>query len=259
MPQLNPNPITPELFLFVYCFAAVQEVAGFIPVLPEALLHEAQTRATNFAIQYGGLVIGIAGESGILDLDPRAPLKLVQYGWNELQNASSMEEATTKGLIALGALSLTTASSSEAATSAAWAAFVAVFMLRIAGYQVIIPGYLWKDYIIIYVLKKGVSLCYQTIRFLANESLIEIERRKLNLPRKRPKLKLKQKIKNKIARLNPFQRNKRKPNDLIMSVLRVKKREFKIRSYKFSLYVPYNKKIVVKTQTTPMVKPILIY
>ena len=91
--------ITPKALAIIVLASAGQEVASFLTPLPEQLLVEAQSRAMNFAIQYGALAIGqsVAGSKFV---DPVGPTRLFVEGLKELANASTPEEAASRGTVA---------------------------------------------------------------------------------------------------------------------------------------------------------------
>ena len=97
--------ITPKAFAIILLASAGKEVGSFIIQLPEQLLIEAQSRAVNFGIQYGTMAIGQA-VAGSKFVDPTAPAKLVVQGFESLTNASSPEEAASRGTIAAAVLIL---------------------------------------------------------------------------------------------------------------------------------------------------------
>jgi hypothetical protein len=87
-----PNiPITPKTYMIILVATATNEVTGFMIKVSEQLIIEAQSRAVNFAFQYGAMAIGQAA-SGSKFVDPTAPAKLFVKGFESLTTAATPEE-----------------------------------------------------------------------------------------------------------------------------------------------------------------------
>jgi len=88
-----PNIIvTPKAFAIILVATATNEVASFMINVSDQLIIEAQSRAINFAIQYGAMAVGQCAV-GSKFVDPTAPGKLFLQGVESLTTASSPEEA----------------------------------------------------------------------------------------------------------------------------------------------------------------------
>ena len=100
-----PNNLiaNPKALAIVFLASAGKEVGGLLVQLPEQLLMEMQSRAINFAIQYGTVAIGqvVVGSKFV---DPTAPAKLFKTGVTALATASTPEEAVSRGTIAAATL-----------------------------------------------------------------------------------------------------------------------------------------------------------
>lgn len=223
--------ITPKAFAIILIASAGKEVGSFMIQLPEQLLIEAQSRAVNFGIQYGAMAIGQA-VVGSKFVDPTAPAKLFVQGVESLTNASSPEEAASRGTIAAAVLILSSLSSEDPNASLTFGGFLLVLAQNVLlpGSQVIFSKGLLKFYVIKNILIRVIT-----------EIRIERKRRKLRLPRARFKFKI-------------FRKQEKK--DFVFKYLRFKKRKIKILSRDISLPVPYQKELIIKQ--TVMVKPITI-
>ena len=80
--------ITPKAFAIILLASAGREVSSFIIQPSKQLLIEAQSRAVNFAIQYGAMAIG-QSVVGCKSVDPTGPGKLFVQGLESLTIASS--------------------------------------------------------------------------------------------------------------------------------------------------------------------------
>jgi hypothetical protein len=223
--------ITPKAFAIILIASAGKEVGSFMIQLPEQLLMEAQSRAVNFGIQYGAMAIGQA-VVGSKFVDPTAPAKLFVQGVESLTNASSPEEAASRGTIAAAVLILSSLSSEDPNASLTFGGFLLVLAQNVLlpGSQVILSKGLLKFYVIKNILIRVIT-----------EIGVERKRRKLGLPRARFKFKIFRKQENK---------------DFVFKYLRFKKRRIKILSRDISLPVPYQKELIIKQ--TVMVKHITI-
>ena len=223
--------ITPKAFAIILIASAGKEVGSFMIQLPEQLLIEAQSRAVNFGIQYGAMAIGQA-VVGSKFVDPTAPAKLFVQGVESLTNASSPEEAASRGTIAAAVLILSSLSSEDPNASLTFGGFLLVLAQNVLlpGSQVIFSKGLLKFYGIKNILIRVIT-----------EIRIERKRRKLRLTRARFKFKI-------------FRKQEKK--DFVFKYLRFKKRKIKILSRDISLPVPYQKELIIKQ--TVMVKPITI-
>jgi hypothetical protein len=217
----NTPIITPKALAIILLANAGQEVGSFIVQIPEQLLIEAQSRAINFGIQYGAMAIGQAA-IGSKFVDPTAPAKLFSQGFESLLVASTPEEAASRGTIAAATLILSAASSGDPNVSMAFGGFLLLLVQNILlpGSQVIFSNGLLKIYIIKNIL----------IRVII-EIRSEIKRKKLGLPRSRFKL-------------NLFK--KKEERDFVFKYLRFKKRKTKIFSRNITLFIPYQKELIIK-------------
>ena len=125
--------ITPKTLAIIILASVGQEVDSFVIRLPEQLLIEAQSRAINFAIQYGSIVIGEA-VAGSQFADPAAPAKLFVQGFESLATASSPEEAATRGAVAASTLILSAASSANPNVSLVFSGFLLVLFNNLSNY-----------------------------------------------------------------------------------------------------------------------------
>jgi len=226
------NPImTPQMFAIILVATVGQEVGSFIIQMPQHLLIEAQSRAVNFGIQYGSIAIGQA-VVGSQSVDPIAPAKLFIQGIESLVNASSPEEAASRGTIAAAVLILSSLSSTDPNTSLTFGGFLLVLAQNVLlpGSQVIFSRGLVKTYVITNLF----------IRILT-EVRIEKKIKRLNL--KRAKFKF-----------NIFRKQEQK--NFVVKYFRFKKRKITILSCKISLPVIYQKEIIIKS--SPMVETIKI-
>ena len=223
--------ITPKAFAIILLASAGKEVGSFMIQLPEQLLIEAQSRAVNFGIQYGAMAIGQA-VVGSKFVDPTAPAKLFVQGFESLTNASSPEEAASRGTIAAAVLILSSLSSEDPNASLTFGGFLLVLAQNVLlpGSQVIFSKGLLKIYVIKNILIRVIT-----------EIRIERKRRKLKLPRARFKF-------------NIFRKQEKK--DFVFKYLRFKKRKIKILSRDISSPVPYQKELIIKQPV--MVKLITI-
>ena len=227
----NNLKITPEALALIVIVSVSKEVGSFMIQLPEQLLIEAQSRIANFGIQYGAMAIGQA-VVGSKFVDPTAPAKLFVQGVESLTNASSPEEAASRGTIAAAVLILSSLSSEDPNASLTFGGFLLVLAQNVLlpGSQVIFSKGLLKFYVIKNILFRVIT-----------EIRIERKRRKLRLPRARFKFKI-------------FRKQEKK--DFVFKYLRFKKRKIKILSRNIPLPVPYQKELVIKQPV--MVKPITI-
>jgi hypothetical protein len=140
--------ITPQALAIIFIASAGKEVASFMIQLPEQLLLEAQSRALNFGIQYGTMPIGQAAV-GSKFVDPTAPAKLFVQGVESLTNASSPEEAASRGTIAAAVLILSSLSSEDPNVSLAFGGFLLVLVQNVLlpGSQVIFYHLIKKNWI----------------------------------------------------------------------------------------------------------------
>ena len=223
--------ITPKAFAIILLASAGKEVGSFMIQLPEQLLIEAQSRAVNFGIQYGAIAIGQA-VVGSKFVDPTAPAKLFVQGFESLTNASSPEEAASRGTIAAAVLILSSLSSEDPNASLTFGGFLLVLAQNVLlpGSQTIFSKGLFKIYVIKNILIRVIT-----------EIRIERKRRKLKLPRARFKF-------------NIFRNQEKK--DFVFKYLRFKKRKIKILSRDISSPVPYQKELIIKQPV--MVKLITI-
>lgn len=226
-----PNPvITPKAFAIILVATAGQEAASFMIQLPvQQLLVEAKMRAINFAIQYGTMVVAQTA-AGSKTFDPTSPSKLFVQGLDSLANASSPEEAASKGTIAAAILIISSISSKDPNVSLTFGGFLILLVQNVLlpGSQIILPTGLLQ----IYFISKGL------IRVIA-EIRVERLRRKLKLPRAKFKWNIFKKKENK---------------DFVFKCLRFKKRKFRILSREIRLPVLYQKEFIIKRPA--MVKPI---
>lgn len=218
-----PNTIiTPKAFAIILLASAGKEAASFMIQLPEQLLIEAQSRAVNFAIQYGAMAIGqcVVGSKFV---DPTGPGQLFVQGVESLTTASSPEEAASKGTIAAAALILSSLSSKDPNASLTFGGFLIVFVQNVLlpGSQVVIFS---KGLLTIYIINKILIRVITEIR-------IERKRIKLKLPRARFKFNIFRKEENK---------------DFVFKYPRFKKRKLKILSREISLPVVYQKELIIK-------------
>jgi len=93
--------------------------------IPEQLLIEAQSRAVNFVIQSGAMAIRQA-VVGSKFVDPIAPAKLFVQVVELLTNASSPEEAASRGTIAAAVLIFSSLSSKDPNASLTFVGFLLV-------------------------------------------------------------------------------------------------------------------------------------
>ena len=200
--------------------------------IPEQLLTEIQSRAVNFGIQYAAIAIGqvVVGSKFV---DPTAPARLFVQGVEALNNASTPEEATSRGVIAAGVLIVSSLSSEDPNASLTFGGFLLVLTQNVLlpGSHVIFSKGLLKIYVIKSILIRVVT-----------EIGVEIKRRKLGLPRAKFKF-------------NIFRKKEKK--DFVFKYLRFKKRKIKILSRDISLPVPYQKTLFIKQPV--MVKSIIAY
>ena len=212
--------ITPKALAIILLASVGKEVGSFMIQLPEQLLIEAQSRAVNFGIQYGAMAIGQA-VVGSKFVDPTAPAKLFVQGVESLTNASTPEEAASRGTIAAAVLILSSLSSEDPNASLTFGGFLIMLAQNVLlpGSQVIFSKGLLKIYVIKNILIRVVT-----------EIRVEIKRRKLGLPRARFKF-------------NIFRNQEKK--DFVFKYLRFKKRKIKILSRDISLPVPYQKELII--------------
>ena len=212
--------ITPKALVIILLASAGKEVGGFMVQLPEQLLMEIQSRAVNFGIQYGAIAIGQA-VVGSKFVDPAAPARLFVQGVESLNNASTPEEAASRGAIAAAALILSSLSSEDPNASLTFGGFLIVLAQNVLlpGSHVIFSKGLVKIYVIKNILIRVVT-----------EIGVEIKRRKLGLPRA--------KFKFNIVR-------KEEKKNFVFKYLRFKKRKIKILSRDISLPVPYQKELII--------------
>ena len=126
--------ITPKALAIIALASAGKEVGAIIVQLPEQLLMEIQSRAVNLGIQYGAIAIGQA-VVGSKFVDPTAPAKLFMQGVESLNNASTPEEAASRGTIAAAAMILSSLSSEDPNTSLTFGGF-----LLVLAQNVLLPG-----------------------------------------------------------------------------------------------------------------------
>jgi hypothetical protein len=238
-----PPVVNPRVVILVGAVTITRDVASLVaPMmvqLPEALLAEAKLRAINVAVQYGTMA---AAQSGIgRSLDPLGPLPYFNQSYNWLLSASSPEEAASRGIITLGVFSLSFASSADTNTSGAFGAFLIIFLQNVlfpgSGMQVISDNML-----VPFILNK--IICRAII-----EIQVELKRKKLKLRRKFPS------IKN-IQWKKLFKKSKNQ-DKFYTSVLRIRKRKLKLFSRQFSIYLPYEKRVLL-WKRSPMVEPIFL-
>lgn len=236
-------PLNPRVVVLVGTVTIARDVISLVPPmvvqLPEALLAEAKLRAINFAVQYGTMA---AAQSGIgRSLDPFGPVPYFNKSYDWLLSASSPEEAASRGIITLGVFSLSAASSADTNTSGAFGAFLIIFLQNVLfpgpGLQAI------SDNIILPVILNKI------IARAIIEIQVELERKRLNLPRRLPS------VKN-IQWKKLFQKSKGQ-DKFYTYVLRIRKRKLKIFSRHFSIYLPYQKRILL-WKKSPMVEPIFL-
>jgi hypothetical protein len=210
MPTINP-----KTFAIILLATFGQEVGSFMVQLPKQLLIKAQSRAVNFGIQYGAMAIG-QSVVGSKFIDPTSPAKLFAQGVESLTSTSTLEEATSRGTVALGVLIMSSLSSEDPNTSLTFAGFLLVLVQNVLqpGSQVI---FFSQGLLKISILK---TILIRVI----TEIQIERERRRLKLPR--PKFKF-----------NIFKKQEKR--DLVFKYLRFKKRKLKILSREISLPVLY--------------------
>jgi len=170
-----PNIIvTPKAFAIILVATATNEVASFMINVSDQLIIEAQSRAINFAIQYGAMAVGQCAV-GSKFVDPTAPGKLFLQGVESLTTASSPEEAASKGTIAASVLILSSLSSEDPNASLAFGGFLIVLIQ-----QVLLPGSQ------VFLFSTGPFKIYVICRILmrvVTEIRVERLRRKLKLPR----------------------------------------------------------------------------
>ena len=223
--------ITPKALAIILIASVGKEVGSFMLQLPEQLLLQVQSRAINFGIQYGAMAIEEA-VVGSKFVDIAAPAKLFVQGVESLTNALSPEEAASRGTIAATVLILSSLSSEHPNASLTFGGFLLVLAQNVLlpGSQVIFSKSLLKFYIIKNILIRVIT-----------EIQIERKRKKLRLPRARFKFKI-------------FRKQEKK--DFVFKYLRFKKRKIKILYHDISLFVPYQKELIIKQAI--MVKPITI-
>ena len=122
MPQNIPI-IPPRAFAIILLATAGHEVSSFVFQLPEQLLMEAQSRAANFAIQYGAIAIGQAA-AGSKFVDPVGPVSLFAQGVESLTSASTPEEAASRGIVVASVLILSGLSSADPNASLTFGGFL---------------------------------------------------------------------------------------------------------------------------------------
>ena len=212
--------ITPKALAIIALASAGKEVGAIIVQLPEQLLMEIQSRAVNLGIQYGAIAIGQA-VVGSKFVDPTAPAKLFMQGVESLNNASTPEEAASRGTIAAAAMILSSLSSEDPNTSLTFGGFLLVLAQNVLlpGSHVIFSKGLLKIYVIKNILIRVVT-----------EIGVEIKRRKLGLTRAKFKF-------------NIFRKEEKK--DFVFKYLRFKKRKIKILSRDISLPIPYQKELII--------------
>jgi hypothetical protein len=213
--------ITPKAFAIILIASAGKGVGSFMIQLLEQLLMEAQSRAVNFGIQYGAMAIREA-VVGSKFVDPTAPAKLFVQGVESLTNASSPEEAASRGTIAAAVLILSSLSSEDPNASLTFGGVLLVLAQNVLlpGSQVILSKGLLKFYVIKNILIRVIT-----------EIQVERKRGKLTLTRARLKF-------------NIFRNQEKK--DFVFKYLRFKKRKIKILSRDISLPVPYQKELIIK-------------
>jgi len=150
--------ITPKAFAIILIASAGKEVGSVMIQLLEQLLMEAQSRAVNFGIQYGAMAIGQA-VVGSKFVDPTAPAKLFVQGVESLTNASSPEEAASRGTIAAAVLILSSLSSEDPNASLTFGGFLLVLAQNVLlpGSQVILSKGLLKFYVIKNILIRVIT------------------------------------------------------------------------------------------------------
>ena len=212
--------ITPKALAIIALASAGKEVGAIIVQLPEQLLMEIQSRAVNLGIQYGAIAIGQA-VVGSKFVDPTAPAKLFMQGVESLNNASTPEEAASRGTIAAAAMILSSLSSEDPNTSLTFGGFLLVLAQNVLlpGSHIIFSKGLLKIYVIKNILIRVVT-----------EIGVEIKRRKLGLTRAKFKF-------------NIFRKEEKK--DFVFKYLRFKKRKIKILSRDISLPIPYQKELII--------------
>ena len=229
-----PIPITPRTYMIILVATATKEVASFMINVSDQLIIEAQSRAINFAIQYGAMAVGQCAV-GSKFVDPTAPGKLFVKGFESLTTASTPEEAASRGTVAAAVLILSSLSSKDPNASLTFGGFLIVLIQ-----QVLLPGSGSQ----VFLFSTGPFKIYVICRILmrvVTEIRVERLRKKLKLPR---------------ARFNFKLFKKEKPRGLVFKYPRLKKRKLKILSREISLPIIYEKELIIKA--TVMVKPITI-
>lgn len=218
--------VPPKLLVTIMVSHLLHETSSFIinihDPLAELLISEAKLRGQNLAIQY----VSAAMTKSTLDgfVNPTAPVNLFLKGVESLATAENAQDASLRGLVALGTIIVGGAATGDKDAATVFGAlFVAlnerVFFPGSQGVILCVP-----------VFFKGVLVLKILIR-IVTEIRVEKRRRELNLPL--PKFKF-----------NFFSRKKWK--DYIFKAPRLKKYTLKILSRKRIIPVIYNKKFTIK-------------